>query len=87
MKVSAKAVNAGHAAHPRATNRRALNAVTAPKPMLLSAAPTPGTQTAAITFMSPVGTRAIDGTRSSRATGSSVAKGSSVVATATPAKP
>jgi hypothetical protein len=48
-----KTVKAGQAAHPYATKRGALNAVTAPKPILLSAAPNPGAHTELMTFMNP----------------------------------
>ena len=66
MNASAKVLNAGQAGQPRETNSSALKAVTAPNPTLLSAAPTPGTQTAAMTLRSPVRTCAVDGTRPKR---------------------
>ena len=87
MKTAAKTVKAGHAAQPRATNRSALNAVIAPKPMLLSAAPSPGIQTEAMIFMNPACWRGIGGTACSGAKQRRVRNGSSAVVTATPAKP
>jgi hypothetical protein len=53
MNAAAKTVKAGHGAHPCATKRSALNAVIAPNPILLSAAPNPGTHTELRTFMKP----------------------------------
>src|SRR6476620_649303 len=87
MKAVAKVVKAGQASQPRATKSRALKAVIAPKPMLLKADATPGTQTTAMTFITPACTRAMDGTRSSGATNSSVSTGRNVVANATATKP
>src|SRR5207302_1754129 len=87
MKAAANSVKAGHAAHPRATNSRAPNAVIAPKPTLLKADATPGTHTAAITFMRPAWARGVDWTRASGATNARVAIGRSVVASAMAAKP
>jgi len=43
MKAVANTVKADHPAHPRPTKSRALNAVMAPKPMLLNADAVPGT--------------------------------------------
>ena len=87
MNVSAKTVKAGHAAHPRETKSRALKAVIAPNPMLLSAAPRPGTQTTATTFMRPAGARTADGTPRSGTMQSNVTSGSSIVMSANALKP
>jgi TRAP-type uncharacterized transport system substrate-binding protein len=84
---STQLLNAGHAAHPLATNDSALKAVIAPNPMLLSAAPTPGTQTEAMTFMRPVCKRGTGEMLRSGTTKSSVATGSSIVVSATAVKP
>jgi hypothetical protein len=87
MNAAAKAVNAGQSAHPCATKRRALNAVIAPKPILLSAAPSPSTHTEVMTFMNPDCWRGIGSTLCSGATKAIVRSGSRAVATAMLAKP
>jgi hypothetical protein len=87
MKTAAKTVKAGHAAQPRATNRSALKAVIAPKPMLLSAAANPGTHTEPMTFMNPACGRRIGATPFSGTTQASVRSGSTAVVTASPANP
>jgi len=87
MKTVANMVKAVHAAQPRATNRSALKAVMAPKPMLLSAAPTPGPHTETMTFMRPVCKRGIAGMPCNGTMQSNVASGSSVVASAIAEKP
>src|SRR5216117_907418 len=65
----------------------ATNAVIAPKPALVSAKPTPGSQTAATTLVSEGRTRAVGATRRSDATSSGAASGTIVVASAIAVKP
>src|SRR5207247_8583726 len=79
--------NAGHTVQPRAANSNATNAVIAPKPALVSAKPTPGSQTAATTLVSEGRTRAVGATRRSGVTSSRAASGTSVVASAIAVKP
>ena len=87
MNATANVVNAGHTVQPRAAKSNATNAVMAPKPALVSAKPSPGSQTAATTLVSEWRTRAVGATRRSGQTSMSVAKGSSVVASAIAVKP
>jgi hypothetical protein len=59
----------------------------APKPIVLSAEPKPGSQTAAATVFSAGRAPGCGGTPDNRATSRAVTSGMSVVATATAAKP
>ncbi len=88
MNATLRTVRASHAApHARSANIRAPKVESAPKPTAVSAAPTPGTQTAAMTCVNG-GLACADGAGAvSRATRSSVTSGSSIVVSAMAVKP
>ena len=86
-KAIANAVKPLQASQPRVTKSSPTNAVIAPKPTLLSAAPHPGSHTAARTLVNAGWTRAAGAARLSGATTSRVRSGSTIVPSAIAPKP